>query len=111
MSDTIINHDEAFQLAQIKQQESNLARCYLDLRAQLAAPGAPVPAKADFYCFPAGTYAIAKPAPGERQPVAWMVYFVRPGMASEDKLVVYQRDHAEKEVMASLIRRVMPLYE
>lgn len=38
MSDTIINHDEAFQLAQMKQQESNLARCYLDLRAQLAAP-------------------------------------------------------------------------
>lgn len=34
----IINHEEALSLAYIKRQESNLARCYIDLAA-------PVPAK------------------------------------------------------------------
>jgi hypothetical protein len=29
---SIINHDEALQLAFTKQAESNLARCYIDLR-------------------------------------------------------------------------------
>lgn len=35
-------------------------------RAQIAAPE---PKKADFYCFPAGTYPIDKSAPGECQSV------------------------------------------
>jgi hypothetical protein len=31
----IVNHDEAYQLACLKQEKSNLARCYLELRVKL----------------------------------------------------------------------------
>jgi hypothetical protein len=36
MTDPIINHEEAAQLAAIKRDESNLARCYLDAVQRIA---------------------------------------------------------------------------
>ncbi len=52
--------------------------------------------------------ALAAPAPSK--PVGWAVYFARKGSLVEDMVVVGSLDRAEKEVDASLIRRVIPLF-
>lgn len=34
----VVNHEEAFELACVKRAESNLARCYLNLRSRVSLP-------------------------------------------------------------------------
>lgn len=43
----ILNHEEAFGLACYKKENSNLARCYLDLHARLIEGVVPIPVNAD----------------------------------------------------------------
>lgn len=48
--------------------------------------------------------------PSAGQKVVWDVFFVRPGMASEDVLTVAKMEDAEKQVHAALIRRIVPRF-
>ena len=51
-----------------------------------------------------------QPVPSAGQEAVWDVFFVRPGMASEDVLTVTKIEDAEKQVHAALIRRIVPRF-